>query len=240
VPFQTFNLDEAAAYLHVPREALERLVKKEEIPFQRQGGRVIFRRGELDAWASQRILRLTGDRLEEYHRAASQGGPLENASPEPIMPRLIRPEWMEPHLTSRTAGAVIRDMVQLAERTEQVCDPRELLERIQEREALCSTALPGGLAVLHPRHHAPHLVLSSILVLGRTIQGIPFGAPDGGLTHLFFLLCCQEDRLHLKTLARLCAMVQKTPLIERLGAAADGREMAAALLDSEAMILRHL
>ncbi len=240
VPFQTLNLDEAAGYLHVPREALERLVKKEEIPFHRMGGRILFRRGELDAWASQRILRLTGDGLEEYHRAASRSVSPEESGPDRLMARLTRPEWMEPSLSSRTAGAVLRDMVRLAERTEQVCDPRELLERIQEREELCSTALPGGLAVLHPRHHSPHLVLSSILVVGRTIQGIPFGAPDGTATYLFFLLCCQEDRLHLRTLARLCAMCQKTFLLERLKTAADGREMVAALLESEEALLKSM
>ena len=44
--------------------------------------------------------------------------------------------------------AVVRQLVELAEKTGRLCDPRDLLKSLEAREELCSTALPGGLALL--------------------------------------------------------------------------------------------
>jgi mannitol/fructose-specific phosphotransferase system IIA component (Ntr-type) len=111
------------------------------------------------------------------------------------------------------------------------------LGSLEARETLCSTAVPGGLALLHPRHHQPYMFESSFLVLGRTVQDIPFGAPDGQHTTLFFLICCQDDRIHLHTLARLCLMAQKTHLLARLHAAPDAASLYDAIVTSEREVL---
>ena len=56
-------------------------------------------------------------------------------------------------------------MVALAEGTGRVLHPRELLQSVEERESLCSTALPGGLALLHSRHHTEYSFDGSFVVL---------------------------------------------------------------------------
>ncbi len=237
MPYKVYNLDEAAAYLHVPREALDRLVKNKEIPFQVQGGRVVFTRNDIDAWASQRILRLSGDRLDDYHTASSlnvRQGP----EPELIMPSLVSARSISPTLSSRTASGVLRDMVTLAEKSEKICDPKELLQLLEERESLCSTAIPGRLALLHPRRHAPFMFTESIIAVGRTISAIPFGAPDGGLTDIFFLIGCGDDRSHLHTLARVCAMVQKTSVLDEIRAADSAQDIAYVILKAERTLLK--
>jgi mannitol/fructose-specific phosphotransferase system IIA component (Ntr-type) len=78
---------------------------------------------------------------------------------------------------------------------------------------------------------------SSFIVLGRTIQPIPFGAPDGRATDLFFLVGCPDDRLHLHTLARICLMAQKTDLLDALRQAADADAMFESLVASEKTVL---
>jgi len=45
----------------------------------------------------------------------------------------------------------------------------------------------GGFALLHPRVPDPHLCEGSITVLGRTVQEIYFGAPDGRGTKIWFV-----------------------------------------------------
>lgn len=236
MPYKVFNADEAATYLHVPREALDRLVKNKDIPFQVQAGKVIFTRYDIDAWASQRILRLSGENLDSYHRAATEAK--TESAVSLIMPELVQPAWIAPDLASRTANGVIRDMVLVAERSEKVCDARQLLALLQEREQLCSTAVPGGLALLHPRHHAPFMFLESFIAVGRTASGVPFGAPDGDLTDIFFLIGCGDDRAHLHILARLCAMCQKTSLLESIRGAASAGDIAEAILKSERELVK--
>ena len=97
--------------------------------------------------------------------------------------------------------------------------------------------MPGGFALPHLRTQEPYLFETSFLVVGRPVQPIHFGAPDGEPTQLFFLICCQDDRLHLHTLARLCLIAQKTKVLDQLRDAPDALAMHDALIAAEQQIL---
>ena len=139
------------------------------------------------------------------------------------------------------AGQLLNDLRRGAShrevRAEGVTEHVEVPRRLEAREALCSTGLPGGLALLHSRFPDPYVFDSPFIVLGRTVQEIPFGAPDGGATDLFFLLGCPDDRLHLHTLARLCLMAQKTDVLARLRSAPDAATMHQSILEAEQAVL---
>ena len=224
MPYRFLNVDEVAEYLHLSRADIERLVKDRDIPFESRGDRPVFCQWDIDAWASQRILRASASRLAEYQPKSSQrtrsflaGGAL--------LPQLLRPEQIDPAMAAKTKASVLRDMAALAARTGWVCDPPELVASLKAREALCSTAVPGGVAFLHPRAQQPYRFAASFLVLGRTVQPIHFGVPDGQPADIFFLLGCQDERLHLQLLARLCLMVQKSDLLMQLRAVPDASTM---------------
>jgi nitrogen PTS system EIIA component len=114
---------------------------------------------------------------------------------------------------------------------------RALRDGLEAREELCSTGVPGGLALLHARNPEAYLFESAFLALGRTIQQIPFGAPDGQPTNLFFLIGCPDDRVHLHTLARLCMMAQKTDMLSELRQAVDAVAMCDCLIAAERAVL---
>lgn len=239
MPHRIMSVKEVAAYLHLPVADVEQLVRQREIPGQKQGDRTIFRRAEIDAWASQRILKFTSPKLAHYHSTTS-AKIKEFSMDAAMMPQLVTPDRINIALTVKTRASTIRAMVALAGSTDLVSDEDELLTLIEEREQLCSTALPGGWAVLHPRHHDPYMFSESFMVVGRTLQPIHFGAQDGQPTNLFFLLCCQDDRLHLHTLARLCTLCMETELLMDLRAAHSNRDMLKAIITAEEAILRHL
>lgn len=237
MPHRVLNADEAARYLHLSRAELERLARDGQIPCERRGGRLVFRLVEIDAWASRRILEAGARELATFARPGELPGGGKPA-PEVRLAELIPPELIAPALAAKTRASVLREMVALAERAGVVCDARALVETLEAREALCPTAVPGGVAFLHPRSPQPDLFATSWLALGRTVQPIHFGAPDGRPTDLFFLLGCREEALHLRTLARLCLLAQKTDLLARLRAAPDEPEaLHAALLEAEAAAL---
>jgi len=231
------SLDEAAAFLHLDESDVRALAVRAEIPFETQGDRLIFRRARLKAWASQRILGLSGKPLAEYHRRGVSRAP--GLAPNgDLLTDLTDPEFMEPALQGRSKAAVLRAMTGVAERTGFLYDPDDLLESLRQREELCSTGVEGGAAILHPRQHDPYTFESSFVCVGRTPMPIPFGAPDGGKTDVFLLVCCQDDRIHLHVLARLCLCCHATPFLQQLRAAASGREMFAALKEAEAIVLK--
>jgi PTS system nitrogen regulatory IIA component len=57
------------------------------------------------------------------------------------------------------------------------------------------------------------------MAYGRTTSGIPFGAPHGTLTDIFFLVCCRDDRTHLQVLARLSRLLLRPGFVDELRAA---------------------
>ena len=128
----------------------------------------------------------------------------------------------------------------MAGRTGLVVYPADLLKSLEERERLGSTALAGGVALLHPLHHEPYMFEDSFVLLARAVQPVPFGSPDGELTDLFFLICCQDERIHLHLLARLCTMCHRTDLLESLRQSPDATSMREALVASEEEAIRGL
>jgi PTS system nitrogen regulatory IIA component len=233
---RVFTIEELTEYLHLGAGDVERLMRETDLPYAIRGGRALFQRVEIDAWASKRILGAPSKRLDWYH-AKTVRGTREVFPHLALVPELLRPDYIDLQLPSKTRSSILRDMVSLAEQSGRLYEPRELLKSIEEREELGSTAVPGGLALLHARHHADYRFEGSFIVLGRTIQPVPFGAPDGRPTRLFFLICCDDDRIHLHTLARLCMTALKTEVIGTLLQAESPAEAYDALVAAEAAVL---
>ena len=86
---------------------------------------------------------------------------------------------------------------------------------MKNREELGSTGIGDGIAIPHGR--IPGLTRMHA-ALGLSRKGIDFGALDGNLSHLFFLLLAPEDSAgeHLKTLARICRLFKGTELVREL------------------------
>lgn len=236
MPHRVLSVAELTKYLHLMPGDVERLLRETDIPHTVRGQRPVFVRSEIDAWASQRILGLPDKRLDVYH-AKTVRGTREQFPQLALIPELLDERAITLTLAAKTRASVIREMVALAETTGHVLDGRELQQSVGDREAMCPTALEGGFALLHARHHAPFRFEHSFIALGRTIQGVPFGAPDGRPTRLFFLVCCEDDRIHLHALARLCLMAQKTHVIAELLAAESPAAAHASLRAAEAAVL---
>lgn len=236
MPFRTMSIQQAAERLHLTVRDVEQLVKRAEIPCLRRGDEILFVRRDLDAWTSQRLLGMTPGGVADVHRSSTNRRSRHTPG-ERLVPRLFRTAWIEPRLDAKTKPSVLRQMVALAASTELLFDDAALLQGIEERERMCSTAIIPGAALLHTRYHDPLICGDSFIVLGRTTRPIFAGAEDGQTTSIFFLLCCQDDTLHLHALARLCAMAHDTVLIDDLMRAGSGQEMLDALARSEEAVL---
>lgn len=237
MPFRVFNLSEAAEYLQLAEETIEDLARRGEIPCDKQGGRLIFRHNAVDEWASRRLLESSDENLADFHRR-STAKYHDLSSDAAIIPALIQPGWIEAKMTCRSKASVLREMVALADGTGRLCYREELLESLIEREKLCSTALSGGLALLHPRNHEPYMFEDSFVVVGKTVGQVPFGSPDRSTTDIFFLICCQDDRIHLHVLARLCMMCHQTSLLLAMRGTNDPHELHGLLAASEQHVIQ--
>src|SRR2546428_630433 len=106
------------------------------------------------------------------------------------------------------AGAVAR-------RYREEVDRAKLVQALEDREKLNSTALGEGVAIPHGKLPGLRRVIAAF---GRSPLGVDFSSLDGKPTHLFFLLVAPEDSAgaHLKALARISRLLKDESFRQRL------------------------
>jgi PTS system nitrogen regulatory IIA component len=81
----------------------------------------------------------------------------------------------------------------------------------------------------------PAILAESVLALGITPTGIPFGS-DGNLTDFFFLICSTSDHEHLRILARLSRVINDSDFLWAMRAADSAATLHRLISDREAAI----
>jgi nitrogen PTS system EIIA component len=226
----TMDLAQLADLLQRDERELSKLASRGELPGRKVGGSWRFSSAEIQRWLESEMPGLNEAQLKN----------IEDAHPEPVEPlitHLIAPDCVEVPLQARTAASAIRAMVRLAEQSWQVYDLDAVLKAVQAREERGSTAQDNGAAVLHPPRPLPDALGESIVAFGRTSAGIPFGAPRGALTDLFFLVCCRDQKTHLRVLARLSRLFLRPGFLDQLRAAETAGAALCVIRAEEAALL---
>lgn len=232
------TIGQLAEYLGWSTRFIEGLVRGERMPGLEIDGQWRFRRDDVVEWLEQKIQTLDSPHVTE----------LENTLESSLMADGTFRTTRTDRLTSRlplkgialdvpVAGKseALEALATLAEATGLLFDKQHLLDSLIDREALCSTAMPGGVALCHPRRPVPSLIEKQFLTFLRTENPVDFGAEDGEGTTLFFLICTQDDRSHLHGLARL-ARVLNSQTLEALRNAATSEDVLAVLAEAEAAV----
>jgi PTS system nitrogen regulatory IIA component len=227
MPYRNMTLAELARHIGMDAREARRLADRGVLPGHLIGGEWRFNRTQMLEWFQREMHTLDERHLRNLERAMS-GGPAA-----PGFSTLLPPEAVDMSLRARSKASVLRELVALAERSGLVYDRGAIVAALEEREELCSTGLAGGFAFPHPRRPLPYALSESLLCLARVPGGVPFGAPDGRLTDLFVLVCAQEEREHLKTLARLSLMFHRADLAARLRDAESNDEALKIVLIAE-------
>lgn len=230
MPHSRMTLDELARHIGMDAREVRRLAERGVVPGQLVGGQWRFNRAEVLEWLQRDMHSLGEGHVRNLERATAA------THDEVLLEQLLRPEAVDMNLPARSRASVLRELVQLAGRTGLVYSPDELVAALEQREALCSTALAGGFAFPHPRRPLPYATAQPLVCLARVAAGIPFGAPDGQLTYIFVLACSHDDRGHLHCLARLAGIFQ-TDIARRLRELDDNDEAYEMLLACEREVL---
>jgi PTS system nitrogen regulatory IIA component len=227
---ETLDLAQLASLLRRDQRELSKLASRGQLPGRKVGGDWRFARADIRQWIETEMPGFDDAQLKR----------LEEANPDPVEPlltNLLAPDSVEVPLQARTPSSVTRAMVRLAEQSWQVYDPEAVLGAVRAREEMASTALENGVALLHPRRPLPNALGESVLAFGRTAGGIPFGGPRSRLTDLFFLICCRDDRTHLRVLARLSRLMLRPGFLETLRAAETSADALQVIRSTEAELL---
>lgn len=232
------NIGQLAAYLGWSPRFIEGLVRGEHLPGLEIEGQWRFRRDDVVDWLEQKIQTLDTTRVSELEAKMEASlladGIFRTTRTDRLTSRLpLKGIALDVPVT--TKPELLRAMVTLAGATGLLFDQEHLLASLVDRESLCSTAMPGGVALLHPRRPIPSVIERQFLCFLRTKAPVDFGAEDGEGTSLYFLLCTPDDRSHLHGLARLARVLQGGTL-DALKTAASSDDIIAALADAESKI----
>ena len=116
--------------------------------------------------------------------------------------KLLCPDCIELDLSGKKKPEIIRELVNVISRCEDISDADSLYQAIMERENLSSTGIGNGIAI-------PHCMTSQVettrMAFGRKTEGVKFDAVDNQPVSLFFLLAGTEGNpnLHLQILSKL-------------------------------------
>ena len=219
------TMAELAGYLHMGQNTVRKLVENKKIPGILIEKEWRFKRAAIDGWLeTQAGVRVEGESFEDLPDGMLL--PLGDLLPEQAIVHDMR---------AKDPLAAIEELAARAYANRWLVDKPWFVGAIVEREVLASTAMEGGVAFLHTRAREADKISRPFIVVGRSYDGIEFGATDGRPTYLFFLLGLKHDRLHLPLLGRLARIMAKSPqAVGRLRAATSSQKMRATLLQLDA------
>ena len=221
---QLLTLHELSAYLHLDEMTVSKLVSAGKIPGIQVEAQWRFQRKAIDEWIEQQLV---GE--DESFADVPDGMklPLEDLLPD---------QAIITNLRTKTPVGVIEELAARAYTNGWLMDKPWFVGAVVERESLASTAMEGGVAFLHTRAKDKGKIGRPFVVVGRSWEGIQFGAPDGAPTYLFFLLGLKYDRLHLPILGRLARALRNPATIARLRALSSPDQVRALLLKEDAEV----
>ncbi len=205
------DLEQLACYLQRDLREVSKLASRGHLPGHKVGGEWRFARVEINHWIETQLADYSEKQLTALERRGHE-------SEEPLLATLLTDATIAVPMTATTGSSVLRELVRLAEQSWHVYDPDAILTAIKQREEMASTALDTGVAIPHPHRPLAAALGDHVVACGRVPSGVPFGAPGGGLTDIFFLVCCRDDRTHLKVLARLSRLFLRPGFLDLLRA----------------------
>lgn len=121
---------------------------------------------------------------------------------------LMNAELVDLALPAGGTEAVLRRMVERLHGAGIIGNSEDALNRLVEREKVISTGIGGGIAIPHAR--TPE-VDRTVVVLGRSLQGVDFDAIDGKPVEVVFLILGppESSAEHVKVLARIARLVKQ-------------------------------
>jgi len=222
---EQFGINDLARWLGLDAREVTRLVSRGKLPARRVGGEWRFQRAEITRWIETELQISSSDELVRFEQSPIALQSTLHPAGGSMTDHILLPECIAFPLQARTKGSVLRELVQVAGNSFRIWDPDTVLSAVEVREERSSTAMGMGIAFPHPGKRLTAEISESAVSLGVSLGGIPFGAPDGKLTQVFFLVLATDDATHLSILARLSRLFRADEtLAEQILACGDSHQ----------------
>lgn len=198
-----YTLKEVTAYLRLTEAQVLKLAKENKLPALEVEGKWLFPKAKIDQWIENSL----PETIDEKNvPQALLKTPIKNLIPRGGV--LFLPG-------KKKKDSVLEHLVSKSHQLGCISDPEDFLNCLKAREEMVSTATDKGVAFVHTRQRIPKHLLMPFILIGISKEGLNWGAPDGNLTNILFLIAMRYDILHLKILGQLARMTN-AGLVQKL------------------------
>jgi len=221
---EIMTLTELANYLKVAEKTVVRMAREGKIPGTKVASQWRFMRSKVDQWLENRMQPVTQSNLFELLKMAPEVVPVS---------RLVSPDLMRFDIAPGSVAEVLEQLTDPLVETGMIKNNKSYLNMLLEREQLHSTAIAPYVAIPHARSPARANLPQSALVIGVCPEGTDFGASDKHKTHVFILICSEDEMVHLRLLAKISKLLGKPKVISRLRECRSSEQVIALLAETE-------
>lgn len=198
------SVREVAKLLKVSEKTVYRWIAEKKLPAFRMHDQYRFNRVELLEWATARRLNVSPEIFAEP----------STDTPLPTLADALQIGGVYYRIAGQTRDEVLAAVVEHM-RLPDAVDRKFLLQVLQAREELGSTAIGEGIAIPHVRNPVVLHVVQPTITLSFLETPVPFGALDGQPVRALFTLISPTVRAHLHMLSRL-GFALRDPELKRL------------------------
>ncbi|MFV0576773.1 MAG: PTS fructose transporter subunit EIIC [Vibrio sp.] len=136
-------------------------------------------------------------------------------------------------LKSNNKQDLLAEMASILEQNKCISNKEDYLKDVWAREELGSTGFEDGIAIPHAKSAA---VVKPAVAVGIHRTGIDYGADDGELSNVFFMLASPDggDNHHIEVLAQISSKIIEDGFLDSLRSAKTKEEVLQLLTGSEA------
>ncbi len=200
------TLKELADYLRVSERTITEMVDSGHLQGARIGGQWRFNSSQIDALFFPQNSSAEIPPPPVWAPASSHQGI--------TLSRVMNMDRMVMDMKATDVEGVVKELADVRLLKGLILDLQNLQTTLLAREKLLSTAVGNGLALPHPRDPVTTLRAPAIIVFGRSVDGVEYGASDGEPVHLFFMLCSQNIEMHLHLMGRLAHLLRHEEFVE--------------------------
>ncbi|MGM0379854.1 MAG: PTS sugar transporter subunit IIA [Bacillota bacterium] len=137
---------------------------------------------------------------------------------------LLSERTIKLNLKSENKENVIKELVELINKSNRLIDKNKVLDAVFEREEKFSTGIGMGVAIPHAKSSS---VKKPTIAFGKSKSGIDFESSDDEPAYLFFLIAVPENSSdeHLKILSKLSRRLMHKELRNSLKSAKTSAEI---------------
>ncbi|MEI8175492.1 MAG: PTS sugar transporter subunit IIA [Candidatus Omnitrophota bacterium] len=216
---------ELAEYLKLNEKTVIKMAKSGELPGFKIGSQWRFYLSIVNVYLHDKVMKASGSK--------GLSGLVDTSHKIFPLSRLTDATCIDLYLKSETEDGVLRELAAIAQEAGVAISAEKAYEKLKEREDMLSTAVGGGIAIPHSRNPNEELFRKPAVIIGRSLKGVDFGAPDGKKVYLFFVPCSPDVVLHLNLLSKIARLLNDQAVYKKLMDVRTNDEVMKILLESE-------